>query len=120
MPRLRILLPALLLSLCLPAAAQQVYRSSDAQGNITFSDKPTSGSEAVTIDAPNVADPVAVPPPSATPVAQPEPEPKPAIEAAPDLEGDISKAPNTRKNKKKRRRNRPTPFDYEYDYGQGR
>jgi len=115
MPKLRILLPALLLGLCLPAAGQQVYRSTDAQGNITFSDKPTSGSEAVTIDAPNVADPVAVPPPSAAP--EPPPEPKPAIEAAPDLEGDLEMAPNTRKNKKKRRRNRPTPFDYEYGNG---
>ncbi len=117
MPIIRILLPALLLGLCLPASAQQVYRSTDAQGNITFSDKRTAGSETVTIDAPNVADPVAAPPPSATPAPEPAPEPKPAIEAAPDLEGDLEKAPNTRKNKKKRRRNRPTPFDYEYGTG---
>jgi hypothetical protein len=76
MLKFRILLPALLLGLCLPVMAQQVYRSTDAQGNIVFSDKPTQGSETVTIDAPNIADSVKVPAP------QPEQAPEVANEEA--------------------------------------
>jgi hypothetical protein len=75
----RILLPALLLGLCLPVMAQQVYRSTDAQGNIMFSDTPTQGSETVTIDAPNIADSVKAPPPEpeqAPEVANEETAPK--------------------------------------------
>lgn len=70
MLKFRILLPALLLGLCLPVMAQQVYRSTDAQGNVVFSDTPTAGSEAVDIDTPNTADEVEVPP------SQPEPKPE--------------------------------------------
>ena len=79
----RILLPALLLGLCLPVMAQQVYRSTDAQGNIMFSDTPTQGSETVTIDAPNIADSVKAPPPEpeqAPEVANEETAPAPKSE----------------------------------------
>jgi len=74
MLKMKVLLPALLLGLCLPVKAQQVYRSTDAEGNITFSDTPTAGSETINIDTPNLADPVTAPPP------QPEPEPEVASE----------------------------------------
>jgi hypothetical protein len=53
-------------------ALAQVYKSTDADGNVIFSDTPTTGSEEVEITAPNVGDPVEVP---ANVVA---PEPKPA------------------------------------------
>ncbi len=74
MLKFRILLPALLLGLCLPVMAQQVYRSTDAQGNVVFSDTPTAGSETVDIDAPNIADSVKVPPPQPEQEVEPKPE----------------------------------------------
>jgi hypothetical protein len=93
------LLPALLLVLVLPAAAQQVYRSTDAAGNVTFSDKPTSGSETVTIETPNVADPVDIP--SFTPAPVKQPETKPVVKQTPAApEGEISAV------KKKKHRNK--------------
>jgi hypothetical protein len=100
MPKLRILLPALLLGICLPVMAQEVYRSTDAQGNIVFSDTPTQGSETVVIDTPNISDPVKVPPPSATPA--PAPKPKPA--AAPLPESELVPVPEKSKKKRKKRR----------------
>jgi hypothetical protein len=100
MPKLRILLSALLLGLCLPVMGQQVYRSTDAQGNIVFSDQKTPGAETVVIDAPNISDPVKVPPPSATPA--PAPKPKPT--AAPLPEGELVPVPEKRNKKRKRRR----------------
>jgi hypothetical protein len=107
MPKFRVLLPTLLLSLCLPVMAQEVYRSTDAQGNIVFSDQKTPGAETVVIDAPNISDPVKVPPPSATPA--PAPKPKPA--AAPLPESELVPVPETRKKRKKRRYRR---LDYGY------
>ena len=74
MLKFRILLPALLLGLCLPVMAQQVYRSTDAQGNVMFSDTPTQGSETITIGAPNIADSVKVPPPQPEQAIEPKPE----------------------------------------------
>jgi hypothetical protein len=109
MPKLRILLTALLLGICLPIMAQEVYRSTDAQGNIVFSDQHTPGAETVVIDAPNIADPVNVPPPSTTPAPAPKPTPQPA--AAPLPEGELVPVPETHKKKRKRRRYRS------YEYG---
>lgn len=83
MLHLRILLLAMLLGLHLPLAAQ-VYRSVDAEGNVTFSDQPTEGSEAVTIEQPNLSDPVKVPP------AQPEP----AVEPTPQVATESAPAPS--------------------------
>lgn len=104
MPKFRTLLFALLLGMSLPVTAQQVYRSTDAEGNTTFSDKPASDSEEVVIDTPNLADPVAVPPPSAEPA--PAPEPTPEIEATPAPEGELVSEPKKSKNKKKRKKNK--------------
>jgi hypothetical protein len=100
MHKLRILLPAQLLGLCLPVMAQEVYRSTDAQGNIVFSDQKTPDAETVVIDAPNISDPVKVPPPSAAPA--PAPKPKPT--AAPVPEGELVPVPETRKKKRNKRR----------------
>ena len=87
MLKIRILLPALLLGLCLPVMAQQVYRSTDAQGNVVFSDKPTQGSETVDINAPNIADSVKVPAPQPEQAVEPKPEVA-KKETAPAPEGE--------------------------------
>lgn len=102
MPKLKILLPVLLLGLSLPVTAQQVYRSTDDQGNTTFSDQPMPESEEVVIEKPNVADPVAVPPPSAAPA----PEPEPTLEAEAVPEGELVSEPKKSSNKKKRKKNK--------------
>ena len=74
--KLTLILIASLSTLCLNATAQQVYQSTDEQGNVSFSDTPTPGSQAVTIGEPNLSDAVEVPPPSSEPA--PAPAPKPA------------------------------------------
>ena len=68
----RVLLLPLLL--CLSGAAfAQVYKSTDSEGNVTFSDTPSDGSEAVQVEEANVADPVEVPENTSPP---PAPKPK--------------------------------------------
>jgi len=52
-------------------APAQVYKSTDADGNVIYSDTPADESEEVQVQQPNIADPVEVP------VAVPAPEPKP-------------------------------------------
>jgi hypothetical protein len=52
----------------------QVYKSTDADGNVIFSDSPTADSEEVEISEPNLADPVDVP----EYVPPPQPQPKAA------------------------------------------
>jgi hypothetical protein len=89
-PKLSLLVLASLATLCLNATAQQVYESTDAQGNVSFSDSPTPGSRAVTIEAPNLSDAVKVPPPSPDTETEqaPQPEPQPAAasgQVPPDL-----------------------------------
>lgn len=77
-----LLLPLLISGLCLSTLsvmAQQVYRSTDAQGNVVFSDTPAEGSEAVNIDTPNIADSVETPPPSSEPKLEPAAEPEPTV-----------------------------------------
>jgi hypothetical protein len=60
--------------LCLSCSAfAQVYKSTDDEGNVTFSDTPTEGSKAVQVEETNVADPVKVPENTSPP---PAPEPK--------------------------------------------
>jgi hypothetical protein len=87
------------------AAHAQVYRSTDADGNVTFSDQPTPESEKVNVPAPNVGDSVDVPPPAPTPVVEPKPEI--AIEELPpELEGELS---GTNYKSRKRRRPRKQP-----------
>ena len=106
----RILLLAGLIGVNVPALAQ-VFRSTDADGNVTFSDQPAPENEAVTNEAvtipePNVGDAVKVPPPAPvvepTPVARPEPEV--AVEKTPAaVEGDLVGETQRRKKHKRRR-----------------
>ena len=76
MPGFRSLLLLLLWGLSCAALAQ-VYKSTDAEGNVVFSDTPTESGEEVKIPELNVADPVE------TPVSEPPP---PAVETAPEPE----------------------------------
>lgn len=52
----------------------QVYKSIDAEGNVTFSDTPPPDGEEIKVPEANVADPVEVP-------AVVPPEPKPEVKA---------------------------------------
>ena len=72
MIKYRVMLSPLLLCLSCTAFAQ-VYKSTDAEGNVTFSDTPTDSSEEVQVKEANVADPVEVPENTSPP---PAPEPK--------------------------------------------
>ncbi len=54
-----------LLALCLAVASStasaQVYRSTDADGNTVFSDRPMPGSVEIDVEPPNAADPLVIP-----------------------------------------------------------
>jgi hypothetical protein len=80
----RLLLFPLLLALSCTAAAQ-VYKSTDADGNVVFSDTPVAGSEEVEIPEPNLADPVEVP----EYVPPPKPQPKAAEPINRENEGEL-------------------------------
>ena len=100
-------LPAL--AMTLPAFAQ-VYRSTDAEGNVTFSDQPTSESEAVNVPPTNVGDSVEVPPPAPEPAPELKPEPEIATEKLPsNLEGDLV---GYERSNKKRRFHQYRPREY--------
>ena len=73
MIKFRQLLFPLMLGLSCTLQAQ-VYKSTDADGNVIFSDTPTADSEEVEIPEPNLSDPVEVP----EYVPPPEPPPKAA------------------------------------------
>lgn len=112
MPTRKLRLLPLILFVGLPAlgmtlpAFGQVYRSTDAEGNVTFSDQPGSESEAVNIPPPNVGDSVEVPPPAPAPVLKPEPEI--AIEELPpELEGDLVGYEKSDNKRKRRPRKEP-------------
>jgi hypothetical protein len=68
-----ILLSTAILSFCFASQSQaqsQVYRSTDAEGNVTFSDQPSANSAKEDIPETNVGDAVKVPPPE--PVVEPK------------------------------------------------
>ena len=70
-----ILLSTAILSFCFVSQSQsqsEVYRSTDAEGNVTFSDQPTANSEKEDIPETNVGDAVKVPPPA--PVEESKPK----------------------------------------------
>ena len=67
--KLRLVLFTVMLSLSCTVLAQ-VYKSTDADGNVIFSDTPATVSEEVEMTSPNIADPVEVP----ANVTAPEPE----------------------------------------------
>ena len=101
---LNVFIAASLPGLSLVAHAQ-VYQSTDADGNVTFSDQPTPEGKEVVVPETNVGDSVDVPPPAPVPVVEPKPEIK--IEALPpELEGELS---GTNIKSRKRRRQRKEP-----------
>ena len=69
MLKFRLVLFPVMLGLSCTALAQ-VYKSTDADGNVIFSDTPATDSEEVEITSPNIANPVEVP----ANVTAPEPE----------------------------------------------
>jgi len=87
--KLSLIVLASLSILCLNASAQQVYESTDEQGNVTFSDTPSPGSRAVTIQAPNLGDAVKVPPPSPDTATEQAPRPQPPA-ASGEVPADLS------------------------------
>lgn len=99
-----ILISSAILSFCLLTQSQaQVYRSTDAEGNVTFSDQPTPESEAVDVPTPNLGDSIEIPPPA--PVVEPKPEV--VVEEPPTaVEGELV---GIKKKSKKRRRPRKEP-----------
>ena len=113
MLKLKTLLPAVLLGLTLPVTAQQIYQSTDEQGNPTFSDQPAPDSKEVVIEKPNVSEPMKIPPPSATPEPATAPEPKLETEYFP--EGELTTEPKRSRNKKKRKKNK-RKWRRRYDY----
>ena len=75
-----ILLGTAVLGFCFASQSQsqsEVYRSTDAEGNVTFSDQPSANSEKEVISPTNVGDAVKVPPP------EPVTEPKVVVEKPP-------------------------------------
>ena len=101
---LNIFIAAPLLGFSLVAHAQ-VYQSTDADGNVTFSDQPTPDGREVVVPETNIGDSVDVPPPAPVPVVEPEPEIK--IEALPsELEGELQGV-EIKSNKRRRKRKEP-------------
>jgi hypothetical protein len=87
------------------AAHAQVYQSTDADGNVTFSDQPTPQGKEVKVPETNVGDSVDVPPPAPAPVVEPKPEIK--IEELPaELEGELQGV-EIKSNKRRRKRKQP-------------
>lgn len=97
-----------LLSLTCSVSAQ-VYKSTDADGNVTFSDTPSADSEEVKVEESNVADPTKVPEnttpaPAAPEVAKQAPPPETTVQG----NGDVDDGGNLRERRraqKKIRRN---------------
>ena len=101
---LNVFIAASLPGLILPAHAQ-VYQSTDADGNVLFSDQPTPESKEVKVPETNVGDSIDVPPPAPDPVVEPKPEI--AIEESPpELEGEL-RGIEYKSKKKRRRRKQP-------------
>ena len=101
---LNVSMAASLPGLILPVHAQ-VYESTDADGNVLFSDQPTPESEEVKIPETNVGDSIDVPPPVPDPVVEPKPEI--AIEELPpELEGELRGIEYKSKKKRRRRKQR--------------
>ena len=87
------------------AAHAQVYKSTDADGNVTFSDQPTPEGKEVKVPETNVGDSVDVPPPALEAVVEPKPEIK--IEELPaELQGELQGV-EIKSNKKRRKRKQP-------------
>jgi hypothetical protein len=108
MIKFRILLFPLLLCSSYTVFAQ-VYKSTDAEGNVTFSDTPSAGSEAVQVEKTNVADPVKVPenlfesPPPAPEVVKQQAPPEVTVEKRDDDDGYLRHPRTIRRIERHRR-----------------
>ena len=90
----------------MPSASARCYQSTDADGNIVFSDTPTPGSQEIQIPETNLGDAMKAPEPILKP--EPEPESQVIVEEVPDyLTGEISG--KKRKNNKRRRGAKRSP-----------
>ena len=89
--KLRTLLILLTMGLSANGFAQ-VYEATDSEGNPSFSDTPSAGSEEIELPETNVGDSVKVPEPSAEPAPKPEvvEQPAPPLEAVEAVEGDYN------------------------------
>ena len=89
--KLRTLLILLTMGLSANGFAQ-VYEATDSEGNPSFSDTPSAGSEEIELPETNVGDSVKVPEPSAEPAPKPEAveQPAPPLEAVEAVEGDYN------------------------------
>ena len=91
----------------LPLVGQEVYRSTDEDGNVIFSDQPGATSDKVVIPEPNVGESVEVPSQAPAPVVKPEPEPEVVADELPEsLQGELD---GVKKRDKKRSRPRKEP-----------
>jgi hypothetical protein len=108
MIKFRVLLFPLLLCFSYTAFAQ-VYKSTDAEGNVTFSDTPSADSEAVQVEKTNVADPTTVPenlfesPPPAPEVVKQQAQPEVAVENRDDDDGRLRRGRAARRIERHRR-----------------
>ena len=113
MPKINTLLLPLLMGLSSTGYAQ-VYKSTDADGNVVFSDTPAAGSEEIQVSEPNVADSVEVPayvPPDPAAAAAPEvteEQPQPVVIVINEDDDDDDGSRNLREklHKANRRQNK--------------
>jgi hypothetical protein len=80
MPKIVALLLPLLIGLSFTSHAQ-VYKSTDDDGNVVFSDTPADGGEEIQVPKANVADPVEAPAPAPS-----KPKPEVVVEETPQPE----------------------------------
>jgi len=82
--------------LCLTGVAfAQVYKSYDANGNVVFSDKPSTRSKEINIGEPNLTDPFKMPPPPADTSLETKPaKPEPEAETQPNADEDSADTNN--------------------------
>jgi hypothetical protein len=108
MPKIVALLLPLLIGLSFTSHAQ-VYKSTDDDGNVVFSDTPADGGEEIQVPRANVADPVEAPAPAPS---EPKPKPEVVVEETPqpevividddDDDGDIGMRQKHRRAKHRR------------------
>jgi len=76
-------------------AFAQVYKSYDANGNVVFSDKPSTRSKEINIGEPNLTDPFKMPPPPADTSLETKPaKPEPEAETQPNADEDSADTNN--------------------------
>lgn len=108
MPKVSALLLPLLMGLSSTSYAQ-VYKSTDADGNVVYSDTPAAGGEEIQVPEANVADPVEAPayvPPEPKPEVIVEEKPQPEVIVTTDDDDDGHMGMREKRRKDKHRQNR--------------